>query len=176
MIIGRAPGCAECFACFKASRRCSGSSFSICPLAMAKLETSYSPHLGQAMLMPSSVTSTSSALAPQTRQFMCWLRWLRVDEYRRRPNPGPMERRSTGGGRAACTGEVARAQGTRPLSGFVGKRSRIFASGLAASRTHKQQRSDVSESSDSGTNVLFRGLARHANGIPTRSPPQPAGA
>ncbi len=71
MIIGRAPGWAERFALSKASRRCSGSRFSIYPVAITELETLYSPHTGQEILTPSIVTSISSALAPQTRRFMC---------------------------------------------------------------------------------------------------------
>jgi hypothetical protein len=53
--MGRVPGCAERFAWTKASRRCSGSTLSICPIAMAELETSYSPHTGQTMLTASIV-------------------------------------------------------------------------------------------------------------------------
>jgi hypothetical protein len=68
--MGRVPGCAERFAWTKASRRCSGSSFSICPVAMAELETSYSPHTGQAMVMASIVVAIFSALAPQMKHFI----------------------------------------------------------------------------------------------------------
>jgi hypothetical protein len=110
VIIGRAPGCAARFASSKAARRCSGSSLSICPLAISKLETPYSPHFGQAMLTPSIVTSVSSALAPQTRQFICCSAGWRLG-----PEPSPSWEAVNSRGMQISPRATASNQDTRPL-------------------------------------------------------------
>jgi hypothetical protein len=70
--MGRVPGCAERFAWAKASRRCSGSSFSICPVAMAELETSYCRTLG--FYLGRNVTTFPSAgFSPAARNFSSWI-------------------------------------------------------------------------------------------------------
>jgi hypothetical protein len=134
VIIGRVPGCAERFAWSKASRRCSGVSSFICPVAIVELETSYSPHAGQKMLTTSIVAAICSALAPQTRQFMCWLRWLRWMKIGARRTLGPRE--VAEGGRTEMPAAAQRQRGHAPVRTW-GKKSGIFAPGVAASRTHK---------------------------------------
>jgi hypothetical protein len=157
VIIGRAPGCAARFASSKAARRCSGSSLSICPLAISKLETPYSPHFGQAMLTPSIVTSVSSALAPQTRQFimlLCWLGGLG-------PEPSPSREAVNKQGRA----DLNRVEpNTRPA------RSKARCGAPLAARTDTNDRTVKEFRLWNG--ALIRWLGSHANGIPTRSPPQ----
>src|SRR5262245_31604888 len=127
--MGRAPGCAERFARAKASRRCSGSSFS---KVIAELETAYSPHLGQAMLTPSIATSIRSALAPQTRQFMCWLRRFATCRRSGGPNPLLVEKPRTGGRHAQM--HEAEQQERRHAIAQDGGRDREYSPSLAAAR------------------------------------------
>jgi hypothetical protein len=76
VIAGRAPVCAERCALPKTSTRSSNARLCNCPLAMTELAISNWPHVGQAMIMPSTIFAILSAMAPQMGHSMSCLHYV----------------------------------------------------------------------------------------------------